>query len=68
MGEVYRMLKLYVWAKTHVSDDEGATALEYGVLVALIALVIIAGVTLFGTQLNTFFTNIAGRVPLGAAP
>lgn len=62
------MLKLYVWAKTHLSGDEGATALEYGVLVALIALIIIAGVGLFGTQLNTFFNNIAGRVPLGTAP
>jgi pilus assembly protein Flp/PilA len=53
--------KLYVWAKS----DEGATALEYGILVALIALIIIAGVGLFGTQLNSFFNTIAGRVPLG---
>ncbi len=45
------------------ADDEGATALEYGVLVALIALIIVAGVGLFGGALNTFFTGIAGRVP-----
>ncbi len=57
--------KFYVKACTLVESDEGATALEYGILVALIALIIVAGVGLFGTSLNTFFNNIAGRVPLG---
>ncbi len=47
-------------------DEEGATALEYGLLVALIALVIVVGVGAFGTELNTFFNGIAGRVPLNA--
>jgi len=62
------MLNLYVKARTWMDSDEGATALEYGILVALIALVIVVGVGLFGTNLNTFFNNIAGRVPLGTAP
>ena len=44
-------------------SDEGATALEYGILVALIALIIVAGVTLFGNALNTFFGGIAAAVP-----
>lgn len=48
---------------TSLTDDEGATALEYGVLVALIALIIVVGVGFFGTQLNAFFNGIAGRVP-----
>lgn len=46
-----------------LADDEGATALEYGVLVALIALIIATGVGIFGRQLDAFFTGIAGRVP-----
>lgn len=50
---------------TRFADDEGATALEYGVLVALIALVITAGVGFFGTQLDAFFNGIAARVPFG---
>lgn len=58
------LTRLSVWLRT-MSDDEGATALEYGILVALIALVIVAGITVFGGQLNTFFNGIAGRVPLG---
>jgi len=56
------MLKsLYVRVSNWSASDEG----EYGILVALIALIIVAGVGLFGTNLNTFFNNIAARVPLG---
>ena len=57
--------KLYVHCRTFVADEEGATALEYGILVALIALIIIAGVGAFGGALNTFFQGIAARVPFG---
>ncbi len=35
--------------------DRGATAVEYGLLVGLIAVVIIAAVTLLGTELNRLF-------------
>jgi len=44
---------------------KGATAVEYGLLVALIAAVIIVAVTLLGTKLSALFTSIAGSV--GAA-
>jgi pilus assembly protein Flp/PilA len=39
-------------------DEEGATAVEYGLLVALIAAVIIATVKILGTQINKAFTDI----------
>ena len=42
--------------------DRGATATEYALLVALIALVIVVGVGLFGTNLNKFFNKIATTV------
>jgi pilus assembly protein Flp/PilA len=45
-----------------LSNERGATATEYSLLVGLIALVIVAGVTLFGGNLNTFFSNLAGSV------
>ncbi|MGX1770386.1 Flp family type IVb pilin [Dietzia sp. NPDC055343] len=48
--------------------DRGATAVEYGLMVGLIAVVIIAGVTLLGDNLQTMFNNIAGRLPSGARP
>ena len=46
-----------------VKQDEGATAVEYGLMVSLIALVIIGAVTLIGTGLNTVFTTVAGSLP-----
>ena len=41
-------------------DEEGVTAIEYGLIAALIAVVIIVGAGLVGTNLNTLFTGIAG--------
>jgi pilus assembly protein Flp/PilA len=38
--------------------DRGATAVEYGLLVGLIAAVIIVAVTLLGTKINTMFGKI----------
>jgi pilus assembly protein Flp/PilA len=43
-------------------DEKGATAVEYGLMVALIAVVIIGAVTLLGGNLNTMFNNIAGAI------
>jgi len=41
-----------------MSDESGATAIEYGLIVALIAVVIITAVTTVGTKLNTSFTTV----------
>lgn len=49
-----------------VRDDQGQDLVEYAMLVALIAIVCVIGVTAFGTNVNTFFTGIAARVPLGS--
>lgn len=43
-------------------DDAGATAVEYGLIVALIALAIIVAVTLVGTNLSTLFNDVAGNL------
>jgi pilus assembly protein Flp/PilA len=45
-----------------IRGEEGATMVEYGLLVALIALVAIAGVTLLGGNLNNLFSNVAASV------
>lgn len=45
-----------------VRSEEGATAVEYGLMVALIAVVIIGAVTLLGGNLNTMFNTIAGSI------
>ncbi len=48
--------------KDRFTSEKGATATEYSLLVAFIALVIIVGVTAFGGALNTWFNDIAGNV------
>ena len=45
-----------------VADDKGATAVEYGLIDGLIAVVIIAAVTLLGGNLKTMFETIAGKL------
>ena len=42
--------------------EEGATAVEYGLMVALIAIVIIVAVALLGTNLSTLFNNTATSI------
>ena len=46
-----------------LKDEEGATAVEYGIMVALIAIVIIAAVVLLGEALRDVFFNVADRLP-----
>jgi pilus assembly protein Flp/PilA len=41
-----------------LSDRDGATAIEYGLIAALISVVIIAAVTIVGTQLSAVFNSI----------
>ena len=43
-------------------NDRGATAVEYGLMVALIAIVIIVAVKLLGTNLSTLFNRTATSV------
>jgi len=49
-----------------IRDESGATAIEYGLIAALIAVAIIGTVTSLGTSLNETFTMISGH--LGTAP
>jgi pilus assembly protein Flp/PilA len=44
-------------------QEEGATAIEYGLIVGLIAAVIIGILTTTGTNLNSLFTTISGALP-----
>ncbi|WP_198292222.1 Flp family type IVb pilin [Aromatoleum toluclasticum] len=44
--------------KKFVRDEEGVTAIEYGLIAALIAVVIVGAVAIIGTQLNIVFTKI----------
>ena len=45
-----------------VEGDKGATAVEYGLMVALIAIVIIGAVTAVGQELSTLFQAVADAI------
>jgi pilus assembly protein Flp/PilA len=45
-----------------LKDESGATAIEYGLIAALIAVVIITAVTAVGTALSTTFSNISTQL------
>ncbi|VWD36193.1 MULTISPECIES: Flp family type IVb pilin [Burkholderia] len=53
------MSKFIQQAARFVRDEDGVTAIEYGLIAALIAVGIIVAVTAVGTQLKTVFTTIA---------
>lgn len=48
--------------KSFMQDEEGVTAIEYGLIAALIAVVIIGAVRLVGTSLDTLFRDIAAAL------
>ena len=50
------------FVKRFVKDESGATAIEYGLIVALIAVVIITAVTAVGNNLSASFTNISTKL------
>ena len=45
-----------------VKNESGSTAIEYGLIVALIAVVIIGAVTAVGTSLSTKFNTVATSI------
>ena len=63
-------MKTTAWKqiRNFLSDEEGATAVEYGIMVALIAAVIIVAVTGIGTKVRDVFSDVDTRMPLPPAP
>jgi pilus assembly protein Flp/PilA len=43
-------------------DESGQDVVEYGLLIATIAIVVLIGVGFFGTTISAWFTNLAGRI------
>ncbi|MCL5291399.1 MAG: Flp family type IVb pilin [Actinobacteria bacterium] len=52
------LTKLYCRVVSRLKSEEGATAVEYGIMVSLIAVAIILVVTAMGAQLKTVFNNV----------
>ncbi|MHA6509611.1 Flp family type IVb pilin [Tessaracoccus sp. Y1736] len=59
---------LHVVGNRFADKTKGATAVEYGIMVALIAVVIIAAVAAIGTQLDVKFTEVLTKIGGAKAP
>lgn len=60
---VMRGILLWLNIYSHaIMDDAGVTAIEYGLIAALVAVVCIVAWQLLGSNLSTAFSNIAGSV------
>ena len=53
---------LAAWVREHRHDDEGASLVEYALLVALIAIVCLAAITLLGGNAATNFSTVANSL------
>ncbi|MFJ5975635.1 MULTISPECIES: Flp family type IVb pilin [Pseudarthrobacter] len=65
------MLSLYTNITTRLRSEKGATAVEYGIMVALIAVVIIVAVSTLGGTLTDLFNGVNDDIlnpPAPAAP
>jgi pilus assembly protein Flp/PilA len=54
--------RAYTWLQVRLQDEEGATAVEYALMVALIAVVIIGAVTLLGEAASSSFAETEGAI------
>ena len=63
MLDQLNMYVTYIKARLNVKNEIGAAGVEYGLLVALIAAVIVGTVATLGGKVNTGFTTVNGKLP-----
>ena len=68
MTKLYVTLSMLAYNVTDrlKKEEKGATAVEYGLLVGLIAVAIIAALILLGPKLSALFTNVTNKLPTPA--
>jgi pilus assembly protein Flp/PilA len=60
---MYDVLVTYLKARLNITSERGAAGVEYGMLVALIAAVIVVIVATLGGKVNTAFTKVSNALP-----
>ena len=56
------MSKLLAFAHQFVREDEGQDVVEYGLLIATIAIVVLVATTAFGSAIKDWFNTLAGKI------
>ena len=54
-----RVMKMYTFIKNFVKDESGATAIEYGLIAALVSVAAVTALTQMGGSLSTMFTTVS---------
>jgi len=54
---------MFSFAKRFMNDESGATAIEYGLIAALVAVVLVGALTLMGTKLSGTFDKVSTNLP-----
>ena len=62
IGKAYAVQYAKSARKFITGKEEGATLAEYGLLLALIAVVCIAAITLLGTTISSMFVSVSGSI------
>ena len=57
-----KLRDLFELVRIQLHRQEGQTMAEYGILIAVIAIIAAVGAAAFGTHLSTFFTNLSGQL------
>lgn len=61
LGTLKEVAKMTLWRRLWL-DEQGQGMAEYGLIIALVALVVIGALTLLGTQLKGVFENIGNEL------
>ena len=62
------MLKLYIAIKTFRDDKSGATAIEYGLIAALVSVAAVTALTSVGSSLDTMFSTVSTTLNNAVTP
>jgi len=60
--QLLQTLTAWVVARANMKDERGATMVEYGLLVALIAMVVAVGAELLGAGIDTLFDEVTAEL------
>ena len=62
MGDMLKMYKLWMALNRAMKREEGQSLVEYGLIIALIAVVVVGALFLMGGTISNLFTNITGNL------
>jgi pilus assembly protein Flp/PilA len=56
------------WLARFIREEDGQDVVEYGLLIATIAIVVLIGISIFGTNISAWFGALAGRITTTGTP